>query len=459
MNLNNLEIYCLNTEQKTKKQICIGKIHGSAIFEQIQDTTGTYKYSVYQEMANGEWQLDTRLEYESFIPLKRTPLTHPPPPTEYENEESLYKAVRDYIHKHLDLVNPLGYDVLTSFVFSTWTPELFDFTPYIGFYGREAVGKSRALEVLKELCFRAWLTTSITPATLFRLTEKFSPTLLLDESEFLTAEDKKELIGLLNSGQRRGAFIPRMKGEHSEEVEFFNVYSPKAISGTEQLKRTTISRMILFTMTKNIRPIPRTLDKAESSKLRSQLLMWRFRKIAQLKASLTLTQKLANTELKATTDFKELEPLSGRTFELFYPLYYSAPATARPNILEFAKELENSKLQAEKTELASMIFEAILNLKDKTHRGILLLKDIAQYINIDQPMQYWIPEKTIGRKCSQMGFEKTRTNRGIGIVINQQLINRLKRDPRYSTELLNWSEQNEESEPKPTRESVSKWIE
>jgi hypothetical protein len=186
-------------------------------------------------------------------------------------------------------------------------------------------------------------------------------------------------------------------------------------------------------MTRNIRPIPRTLDKTEASKLRGQLLMWRFKKI---------------TEPKATTEFKELEPLSGRTFELFYPLYYSAPAPARPNILEFSKELEESKLRAEKTQLASMIFEAIINLKN-THvkRGLLMLKDIANYINREQEPQYWIAEQRIGTKCSQMGFEKVRTNRGIAIIINQQLVDRLRRDPRYSTELLNFSEKSEESEP------------
>jgi hypothetical protein len=442
MPLKELEICnCITeSERKTKKQICIGKIHGSTIFEQIQDVTGTYKYALYQEMANNEWQLDTQLEYEGFIPLTKTPLTHPPPPTPYENEEILYNNVKAYIQKHLDLVNPLGYEILTSFIFKTWIEELFDFTPYIGFFGREAVGKSRALEILKELCFRAWLTTGITTATLFRLVEKFQPTLLLDESEFLTSDEKRELIGLINAGQRRGIMIPRMN-EKFQEAEFFNVYGSKCISGTEQLKATTTSRMITFTMTRNIRPIPRTLDKTEASKLRGQLLMWRFKKI---------------TEPKATTEFKELEPLSGRTFELFYPLYYSAPATARPNILQFATELEQSKLLAEKTELASQIFEAIINLKDiKTYKGLLLIKDISNYINKDQEPQYWVTEKRIGTKLSQMGFEKTRTNRGTAIILNNTIIDRLKRDPRYSTELLNFNEKSEESEPK--KGSVSEW--
>jgi len=444
-------IVCITeTEKKTKKEICIGKIRGSTMFEQVLDTTGRQKYAVFEETENQTWRLDIQLEHEGFVPLQKTPLTHPSEPLEYESEQQLYDNVKAYIHKYLGIPNPLGYDVLTAFTLSTWISELFDFTPYLGFYGREAVGKSRGLEVLQQLCFRAWLTTNLTTATLFRLTEKFAPTLLLDESEFLTAEDKKELIGLLNTGQRRGSTIPRMKGEHFDEIEFFNVYSPKAIAGTEQLKRTTTSRMIVFTMTKNVRPIPRTIDKQEGKKLRSQLLMWRFRKISEMKNAMTLEQKLAGAELKATTEFPELEPLGGRMFELIYPLVYSAPTKeAKQNILEFAKEIERSKLQAEKTELSSMVFEAIINLKDtKVSRDLLLLKDIAQYVNAAQPPQNWIPEKTIARKCRQMGFETTRTTRGVAILINQQLIDRLRKDTRYSTDLLNFNEPNEANEPK-----------
>jgi hypothetical protein len=454
--LSPVEIFCMDTERKTKKTICIGKILGSSIFEQIEKGTGEYAYSVYEQLSDNTWQATTKPTVEDFIPLQKTPLTHPVAPQKYESEEKLYDSVKAFIYTHLDIPNPLGYDILASFVFSTWLQEIFDFTCYLNFHGRESVGKSRALEVLKELCFRAWLTTNLTTATLFRLTEKFAPTLLLDESEFLTAEDKKELIGLLNSGQRRGVYIPRMKGEHSEEIEFFNVYCPKAIAGTEQLKRTTTSRMIVFTLTRNVRPIPRNLDKKEGSKLRSQLLMWRFKKISEMKDKLTLEQKLGASELKATAEFKELEPLNGRLYELIFPLYYSAP-TARKNILQFAEEIETTKLQAEKTELSSMVFEAIINLKDtRTSRGLLLLKDICGYLDQDQPPQYWIPEKTVARKCRQMGFETTRTNRGIAIFINQQLIDRLRKDTRYTTDLLNFGEDSEANEGK--KDSVSDWV-
>jgi len=442
--LQPIEILCMNTEKETKKKVSIGQIYGSTIFEQVASD----QYAVYEEMADNTWQPTTKRTVENFIPMPRTPLTHPTKALEYESPMQLYEDVKGYIHKHLDLLNPLGYDILTAFVFSTWINELFDFTPYLGFFGREDVGKSRALEILNELCFRSWFTTGLTTATLFRLVERFQPTLLLDESEFLTGKEKQELIGLLNAGQRRGVTIPRMK-EDAQDVEFFKVFCPKIIAGTKQLKRTTASRMITFTMTRNIRKVPRRIDKKEGLKLRNQLLLWRFKTIANLKNSLTFKEKVSNTfELKATTEFKELEPLSGRTYELFYPLYYSAP-TNKQNILQFATELEEIKLRAEKTQLASMVFEAIINLKDtKVHKGLLLLKEIAQYVNTDQPIQYWIPERTIGTKCRQMGFEKTRTNRGTAIIINTQIIEWLRKDARYSTDLMNFSEQSEEGEPK-----------
>jgi hypothetical protein len=457
--LQNVLASIRKAENKTGTELCIGKIVGTTIFEQIEEGGG--KYAIYQKMADGTWQLRSRPEYEQFVPLIGTPLSCPPLPIEYESEEQLYNNVKAFIEKYLDVPNPLAYDVLTAFVFNTWLAEIFDFCPYIGFYGRESVGKTRGLEILKELCFRGWLTTNITTATLFRLTQKFSPTLLLDESEFLTSEDKKELIGLLNSGQRRGVFIPRMMGEHSEEIGFYNVYCPKAIAGTRELKGTTRSRMITFTMTRNVKAVPRTIDKYEGQKLRGQLLMWRFLKIAQMQDELTLKQKLTGkTELKATREFKELESLSGRNFELFYPLCYVAPTEeARKSIFQFAEELESAKLQTEKTELSTIIFEAIINIKDtKASHNLLLIKDIAEYINGDQSPQYWTPEKTIVRRCGQMGFEKTRVSRGTAIILNQQLIDRLRKDPRYSSELFNF-EPNEANEPKKdtTRESVSEW--
>lgn len=437
MNIREVELLKYITHAEQKREVKIGLINGMEIIEQVETEPNTYAYAKHALMPDDTWKTFIEPTYDRYMPLQKTPLIHPPPSTPYESDTQLYNNVKDYIYRHLDLPHPDGYDILTAFAMKTWIEEFFDFTPYIGFFGRQETGKSRGLEVLRELCFRAWHTTGITTATLFRLTEKLQPTLLLDESEFLTGDEQKNLIGLLNAGQRRGVMIPRMK-EDLSDFDFFNVYGSKALSGTRRLKSTTESRMISFTMTKNIRPVPRTIDTNEGAKLRSQLLAWRFSKIAE-----------HIDHLKATTEYPELKPFSGRNFELFYPLYHVATTEARVNILSFALELQNTKLAAEKTELSSTIFEAILKLKDtKTHNGLLLLKDIANHININQEPQYWIAENRIGNKISQMGFEKTRTNRGTAVIMNHQLIERLRKDPRYSATLLNFSVDSEGSEPK-----------
>jgi hypothetical protein len=437
--LHPLELFMASTQAATGREVKIGLINGMAIVEQVETSPNRYQYAKHALMSDGlTWKTFIEPTYDKYTPLQKTPLVHPPPPTPYESEQALYNNVKDYIHKHLDLPHPNGYDILTAFVLKTWVEEFFDFTAYIGFFGRQETGKTRGLEVLRELCFRAWHTTGITTATLFRLTDKLSPTLLLDESEFLTGDEQKNLIGLLNSGQRRGVLIPRMK-EDLEEFDFFNVYGSKALSGTKRLKSTTQSRMITFTMTKNVRPIPRTIDTETGAKLRSQLLSYRFAKIA------------ANiNHLKAATEYPELKPLSGRNFELFDPLFHvAATPEAKANILGYALETQQSKLQAEKTELSSTVFEAILKVKDsKAHNGLLLLKDIANYINMNQEPRYWITERRIGSRCTQMGFEKTRTNKGTAIILSNTLIERLCKDARYSATLLNFRVEGEEGERK-----------
>jgi hypothetical protein len=434
--LDPIEQILCKTEEATKKQICVGKSLPSVIFETIK-TLGNTEYAIYAELPDNNWELRTEATFDNYVPMPadKNPLTTPHAPLEYESEEALWNDVRAFIYKHLDLINPKGYHVLTAWVFSTWVAELFDFTAYLGFLGREAVGKTRALEVLNELCFRAWFTTGLTTATLFRLVERFNPTLLLDEAEFLNTQERKELINLLNAGQRRGLMIPRMTGEHYDDVELFGVYCPKAISGTERLKKTTRSRMITFNMTKNTRPVPKTIDKQEGAMLRSKLLMWRFHKLSRLRSNLSLKERIAlSEEVKATTEFPELEPFSGRSYELIYPLMYVAPTPhARKTITDFATELEHAKTREEKTQLSNLVFEAITKLEPRATRGLIHLRDITAYVNSTLDIEYQYGSKTVGKIAAQMGFEKTRTSRGIAIIIDQHLMQRLRKDPRYAT--------------------------
>ena len=67
-------------------------------------------------------------------------------------------------------------------------------------------GKTRLLEVLKQLTARALTTNYISPAMLPRVVEEHQPTLLMDEADtFLRGSE--EMRGVLNSGFDRGSYV------------------------------------------------------------------------------------------------------------------------------------------------------------------------------------------------------------------------------------------------------------
>lgn len=126
-------------------------------------------------------------------------------------------------------------DVLALWAAHTHAIERFNSTPYLHVTSAEPEsGKSRILEVLNLLCARAELISNITPAALFRLIEKECPTLLLDEVDNLLHAGT-DLIGILNSGYRRGTRVHRVGGSNNTQLETFRVFCPKAFAGLHRL--------------------------------------------------------------------------------------------------------------------------------------------------------------------------------------------------------------------------------
>jgi Protein of unknown function (DUF3631) len=103
-------------------------------------------------------------------------------------------------------------------------------------------GKTTLLEVLAELVFRAWTTGSITKAALFRVIDKWHPTLLIDEVDTFVGEDE-ELRGILNHGHRYDGYVTRTVGDDHEPRKF-SVYAAVALSGIGGLAETLADRSV-----------------------------------------------------------------------------------------------------------------------------------------------------------------------------------------------------------------------
>lgn len=122
--------------------------------------------------------------------------------------------------------------------------------PYLAVVGPvKRCGKTRLLSVLELLTRNPRRAAGISEAALFRLVEAETPTLLLDESEFLRGrgERAEALRLLLNAGHDEGAVVYRCVGPKSD-VHGFKVFSPKAFACIGSLPETLHDRSITILM-------------------------------------------------------------------------------------------------------------------------------------------------------------------------------------------------------------------
>jgi hypothetical protein len=94
-------------------------------------------------------------------------------------------------------------------------------------------------------------TSNASPSVLFRATDKWSPTLLIDEADTFF-KDNTELQGMVNAGYARSGYVLRTEAVgDSFEPRRFSVFSAKAIAGIaleRHLPDATMSRGIVISL-------------------------------------------------------------------------------------------------------------------------------------------------------------------------------------------------------------------
>ena len=136
-------------------------------------------------------------------------------------------------------------DAVALWSIATWLHEHLEISTFFNVTSAtKRCGKSLLFEVIAELVYRPMpLSGGVSPAALFRIIEKCSPTLLLDEADTYFAE-AAELRGVVNGSQRRElAYVLRCVGE-DHEPRRFTTWCPKAISGIGNLPDTVIDRCV-----------------------------------------------------------------------------------------------------------------------------------------------------------------------------------------------------------------------
>jgi putative DNA primase/helicase len=111
-------------------------------------------------------------------------------------------------------------DTFALWVLHSWLVTAFTISPRLAITSpTKGCGKTTLLRLLAHLVRRAKRAGSISPPALFRVVEKYQPTILLDETEKYV-EHGSDLHALLNEGHCKGGTVLRVLGESLELREF-----------------------------------------------------------------------------------------------------------------------------------------------------------------------------------------------------------------------------------------------
>lgn len=415
-----------------------GGFWGGAPYEQIIDEDGKPVFLVrisnklLRDEAAGwknDYVIDTFILDSNeeppiqYMPMKRLPwLPTGPLPEEKMDKETLWVAVNQFLFEHLDLPDPLLYDVFTAWVFATWVPERWISIPYLFFFGPVNSGKTRALDCLAALCYRGLQGANMSGASIFRGVEMWHPTLLLDETEIYNQEARADVIGILNAGYRRGQYairIVKIAGD-ALVIGLFDVFGFKALAGTREQRETLESRSIIIHMFRASRKIRFMIDREEARKLRTQLLLWRMEQFGEIEGF----EGFEGFPQGVSEVPEDLTFADGRFAEKYYPLYTVANE-GRVNIIEYARKVFQLEQLAAETSIEAEVTQSIIKCHDKVVNGVIGTREIAQMFNEPRNEKEQWKTQSVGRVVSRLGFHKKRTNTGrAGYIWDENILER-----------------------------------
>lgn len=238
--------------------------------------------------------------------LKNNFILFPSEATEFQGNESLYEEIEKFIDKYVQLPEAFR-AVAATYVMMTWLYDKFSNMPYLRVVGIWGTGKTRVLEVLGHLSYKAILAGgSISTASLFRILNEYGGTFIFDEADLDTVE-AREMLKILRQGFNVNFLVTRMETSVSGKLfpRAFKVFGPKIMASREKtLDAALESRCFsqqMYPIGESKRPIELSVTfKEEALRLRNKLIMFRFKNINQIIADESVVEEIKLPRLKQT---------------------------------------------------------------------------------------------------------------------------------------------------------------
>lgn len=323
-----------------------------------------------------------------------------------KDDAKLLTDVEKFIRQHVESTDGSGYLILALWVLHTYLIEKFNCTPILYFYGILETGKTRAGEVLHQLAHKGNFEISPTAAVLFRSSEYFKDSLILDELKIWGPDGDKEVARLIKSRYKRGLKVPRVdlnqKGEN--QIQYFDVFAPTVICTDQNIPRELESRSLLFVMQKNTSPnVEDEIDQLTAQELRDRLIAFRAR---NWEKELPKVEKIARRRLEEI-----IKPLH-QTLMLVDP-------DREDELREYVRSTKETREAEERLSLQAEIIKAII---DSFYRGELTidngmfkLKEATEVINRQRSENEHLKDRTISKILKQLGLQSDRASDGLTV--------------------------------------------
>jgi DNA polymerase I-like protein with 3'-5' exonuclease and polymerase domains len=247
-------------------------------------------FAVYDPV-NKETTTVTRLTDgdKTYVPVKSDFLEDgsiklPSRVEEYGTESVLVRDIEEYLRRYIDLPER-ELKLTAKYIQLTYAFDKMNEISYLRAVGERGNGKSRFVMATGLACYRPVLMISPTPAILFRVVDKYHPTLVVDEANYSAgSDDHAALVHIYNAGYQKGMRVHRCEAKTAGgfDLKAFDPFCPKIIASLKTSESAAFeSRCIRVVMQRTNRTDIRwRLSDAmlrEAETLRNKLTLWRLR--------------------------------------------------------------------------------------------------------------------------------------------------------------------------------------
>ena len=323
---------------------------------------------------------------------------------------TVFDDLKDILKRCIIFPYDIYYDIFALWIVASYKRESFNAISFLMFIGLVETGKTRGLDLLRELGYQMIQTLGVTFPAMCRYTNNYHAGILIDEIDNKTdkrTEDGRRYLDFLKPSYRRGSIYATADKENQEDTREYDTYGFKAFAGERGgSDYAFLSRCIIFKMEQENPEVPELeYIQDELDEMQNILLNYRY--------------KFSNPE-PLPIDF----PLKGRDREIFGCIIQTAQHIGMEydHIVDFIKERKQELIDDLQETNEYLILKAIYGVETR-----------ETLVDAPEALSY----RDIAGECGWDTDEDKKKRQRIGYVLRKKFQLKTKRMGNGTVLLLN----------------------